>query len=116
MTAYVCVVQIRLHVGDSHDLKGKRKLLHSLKSVLRRRFGAAVIALANDEYATIFVHGGSGGSLAAVALPDDGPYAAHIDAGNAYSAIRFVNARGAVVSVNPAAAALYRAGELRTSR
>jgi uncharacterized protein YlxP (DUF503 family) len=31
-----------LHFGDSHDLKGKRKHLHSLKDGLRRRFGAAV--------------------------------------------------------------------------
>ncbi len=42
MTAYVCLVEVRLHVGDSHDLKGKRKLLHSLKATLRQRFGAAV--------------------------------------------------------------------------
>ncbi len=49
MTAYVCVVQIRLHVGDSHDLKGKRKLLHSLKSVLRRRFGAAVAEIEGHD-------------------------------------------------------------------
>jgi uncharacterized protein YlxP (DUF503 family) len=39
---YVCLVEIRLHIGDSHDLKGKRKLLHSLKDGLRGRFGAAV--------------------------------------------------------------------------
>ena len=40
--AYVCVVEVRLHLNDSHDLKGKRKVLHSLKAQLRQRFGAAV--------------------------------------------------------------------------
>ena len=42
MAAYVCVVEVRLHLNDSHDLKGKRKLLHSLKAQLRQRFGASV--------------------------------------------------------------------------
>lgn len=42
MSAYVCLIEIHLHVGDSHDLKEKRKLLHSLKAGLRQRFGAAV--------------------------------------------------------------------------
>ncbi len=41
MTApYVCVIEVRLHLNDSHDLKGKRKVLHSLKAQLRQRFGA----------------------------------------------------------------------------
>ena len=42
MTPYVCVIEVRLHLGESHDLKGKRKVLHSLKAQLRQRFGAAV--------------------------------------------------------------------------
>ena len=42
MRAYVCVVEVRLHLNDSHDLKGKRKVLHSLKAQLRQRFGASV--------------------------------------------------------------------------
>jgi uncharacterized protein YlxP (DUF503 family) len=42
LTSYVCLVEVHLHFGDSHDLKGKRKLLHSLKAGLRQRFGAAV--------------------------------------------------------------------------
>lgn len=42
MTAYVCLVEVRLHIDDSHDLKAKRKLLHSLKATFRRRFGASV--------------------------------------------------------------------------
>jgi uncharacterized protein YlxP (DUF503 family) len=40
--AMVCVVEARLHFGDVHDLKGKRKLLKSLKDSLRQRFGASV--------------------------------------------------------------------------
>lgn len=42
MATYVCLVEVRLHLNDSHDLKGKRKLLHSLKAQLRQRFGASV--------------------------------------------------------------------------
>jgi uncharacterized protein YlxP (DUF503 family) len=40
--AYVCLVEIHLHLNDSHDLKGKRKVLHSVKAQLRQRFGASV--------------------------------------------------------------------------
>jgi uncharacterized protein YlxP (DUF503 family) len=42
VTPYVCVVEIRLHLNESHDLKGKRKVLHSLKAGLRQRYGASV--------------------------------------------------------------------------
>jgi len=42
VAAYVCVIEIRLHLNDSHDLKGKRKVLHSLKAHVRQRFGASV--------------------------------------------------------------------------
>lgn len=42
MRAYVCVLEVRLHLNESQDLKGKRKVLHSLKAQLRRRFGASV--------------------------------------------------------------------------
>ena len=42
MATYVCLVEVRLHFNESHDLKGKRKLLHSLKAQLRQRFGASV--------------------------------------------------------------------------
>ena len=36
------MVELRLHFGESHDLKGKRKQLHSIKAGLRQRFGASV--------------------------------------------------------------------------
>lgn len=39
---FVCVVEARLHFGEVHDLKGKRKHLKSLKDGIRQRFGAAV--------------------------------------------------------------------------
>lgn len=42
MTAYVCLIEARLHFGEAHDLKGKRKLLNSLKTQVRQRFGASV--------------------------------------------------------------------------
>jgi uncharacterized protein YlxP (DUF503 family) len=42
MDAFVCLVELHLHYGDSHDLKGKRKQLQSLKVQLRQRFGASV--------------------------------------------------------------------------
>jgi uncharacterized protein YlxP (DUF503 family) len=40
--AYVCLIEVGLHLNDSHDLKGKRKTVHSLKTQLRQRFGASV--------------------------------------------------------------------------
>ncbi|MGI8944707.1 MAG: DUF503 domain-containing protein [Thermoleophilaceae bacterium] len=40
--AFLCLLEIELHLPESADLKGKRKQLHSLKAHLRRRFGAAV--------------------------------------------------------------------------
>lgn len=42
MPGFVCLVEARLHFGESHDLKGKRKLVKSLKDQLRQRFGASV--------------------------------------------------------------------------
>jgi uncharacterized protein YlxP (DUF503 family) len=42
VTAFVHLLEVRLHFGHSHDLKGKRKELKSLKEGLRRRFGASV--------------------------------------------------------------------------
>jgi len=42
MTAFVCLIELELHFNDLHDLKGKRKQLHSLKAGIRQRFGASV--------------------------------------------------------------------------
>jgi len=42
VTTLVQLTQVRLHFGESGDLKQKRKELKSLKEQLRRRFGASV--------------------------------------------------------------------------
>jgi len=42
VTPFVCLLEIHIHLGESHDLKGKRKELHSLKAGIRQRFGASV--------------------------------------------------------------------------
>ena len=42
MTAFVELIEIHLHFGEVHDLKGKRKLVKSLKEGIRQRFGASV--------------------------------------------------------------------------
>lgn len=42
MTPFVCLVELRIHYGEAHGLKEKRKHVHSLKAQLRQRFGASV--------------------------------------------------------------------------
>ena len=42
MGAFVELIEIRLHFGEVQDLKGKRKLVKSLKDSIRQRFGASV--------------------------------------------------------------------------
>jgi uncharacterized protein YlxP (DUF503 family) len=42
MRPFVCILEARLHFGEVHDLKGKRKHLKSLKDGIRQRFGATV--------------------------------------------------------------------------
>ncbi len=49
MTAYVCVLEIRLHVAESSSLKSKRKVVRSLKDLIRQRFGAAVAEIAGHD-------------------------------------------------------------------
>ena len=49
MAAYICLLEVRLHLNDSHDLKGKRKLLHSLKAQMRQRFGASVAEIDGQD-------------------------------------------------------------------
>jgi len=40
--AFVCLIEIRLHVAESHSLKSKRQVVRSIKDALRERLGAAV--------------------------------------------------------------------------
>lgn len=42
VAAYVCLIEVRLHLNGSSSLKGKRKVMHSLKAQTRKRFGASV--------------------------------------------------------------------------
>jgi uncharacterized protein YlxP (DUF503 family) len=49
MAAYVCLVEVRLHINDSGSLKSKRKTLSSLKTQVRQRFGAAVAEIDGHE-------------------------------------------------------------------
>jgi uncharacterized protein len=49
MDAFVCLVELHLHFGESQDLKGKRKELQSLKTQLRQRFGASVAEIDHQD-------------------------------------------------------------------
>lgn len=49
MTPFVELIEIRLHFGDVQDLKGKRKLVHSLKDGIRQRFGASVAEIEGHD-------------------------------------------------------------------
>ncbi len=49
MTAFVCLIEIHLHFGEVQDLKGKRKLLESLKDGIRQRFGASVAEIEGHD-------------------------------------------------------------------
>jgi uncharacterized protein len=40
--AFVCFIQIHLHLPENGSLKGKRKEISALKAQLQRRFGASV--------------------------------------------------------------------------
>jgi uncharacterized protein len=42
VTPFVELIEIHLHFGEIQDLKGKRKLVKSLKDGIRQRFGASV--------------------------------------------------------------------------
>jgi uncharacterized protein len=42
VSGFVCLIEVRLHFGEVQDLKGKRKLVKSLKEGIRQRFGASV--------------------------------------------------------------------------
>jgi uncharacterized protein YlxP (DUF503 family) len=49
LTPFVELIEIHLHFGEVHDLKGKRKLVKSLKDSIRRRFGASVAEIEGHE-------------------------------------------------------------------
>jgi uncharacterized protein len=49
VSPFVELIEIHLHFGDVQDLKGKRKLVKSLKDSVRRRFGAAVAEVGGHD-------------------------------------------------------------------
>jgi uncharacterized protein YlxP (DUF503 family) len=49
VSAYVCLIEVRLHFADGHDLKHKRKQVQSLKAHLRQRFGASVAEIDHHD-------------------------------------------------------------------
>jgi uncharacterized protein len=49
MAAYVCLVEVRLHLNDSGSLKSKRKVVSSLKAQVRQRFGASVAEVGGHD-------------------------------------------------------------------
>jgi uncharacterized protein YlxP (DUF503 family) len=49
VTSFVELIEIRLHFGEVQDLKGKRKLLKSLKDGIRQRFGASVAEIEGHD-------------------------------------------------------------------
>jgi uncharacterized protein len=42
VSAYVFLLEVRLHINNSGSLKSKRKVVHSIKAQVRQRFGASV--------------------------------------------------------------------------
>ena len=49
MAAFVCLVEVRLHVADSQSLKSKRQVVRSVKDALRERLGAAVAEIDGQD-------------------------------------------------------------------
>lgn len=49
VTPFICLVELELHWNDSGSLKGKRKELQSLKTMLRQRFGASVAEVGGQD-------------------------------------------------------------------
>ena len=47
--AFVCLIEVRLHVADSDSLKSKRKVVRSIKDALRERLGAAVAEIDGQD-------------------------------------------------------------------
>ena len=72
MAAFVCVLEINLHLPEAGDLKQKRKLVKSLKDQLRKRLGVSVAEIDHHDKwqrATLLV-----------ALAGDGEISARADA------------------------------------
>ena len=49
MTPFVCVIELQLDLRHSESLKAKRKVVSSLKALIRQRFAAAVAETADHD-------------------------------------------------------------------
>ena len=47
--AFVCLIEVRLHVAHSDSLKSKRKVVRSVKDAVRERLGAAVAEIGGQD-------------------------------------------------------------------
>jgi uncharacterized protein YlxP (DUF503 family) len=47
--AFVCLVEVRLHVAESQSLKTKRQVVRSVKDALREHLGAAVAEVEGQD-------------------------------------------------------------------
>ena len=47
--AFVCLIEVRLHVADSDSLKSKRKVVRSVRDAVRERLGAAVAEIEGQD-------------------------------------------------------------------
>ena len=47
--AFVCLVEVRLHVAESQSLKSKRQVVRSIRDALRDRLGAAVAEIDGQD-------------------------------------------------------------------
>ncbi len=66
--AFLCLLELELHLPENSDLKGKRRELTSLRAQLARRFGAAVAEVDHHDRwqrasLTIALVGGDAGHL-----------------------------------------------------
>ncbi len=49
LTAFVSLLEVHIHQGQSRGLKEKRKLVQSLKAQIRQRFGASVAEIGGHD-------------------------------------------------------------------
>ena len=47
--AFVCLIEVRLHVAESDSLKSKRKVVRSVKDAVRERLGATVAEIEGQD-------------------------------------------------------------------
>lgn len=48
-TAFVCLIEVRLHVAGADNLKSKRKVVRSVRDAVSKRVGAAVAEIDGQD-------------------------------------------------------------------